>query len=134
MHVMNKELANKKELFEKAIDLLSGSEINREAFHETMNDLLLRIGGQDDTMHYQNIILSLLLSRWMREEVHNYKLDYCYSKLLKGKYTTSLKKRLNSIADDLCSDQTDYHVPELISIGDDIMVIVKERGWDTIDD
>lgn len=127
---MNREFLFKQDLFQRAINLLSSSEINTDDYLKVMNDLLLRFRHGNTTQERKEL-LSYLLNRWMSELVCNYKIDYCYSHILNLKRgNLSIYQRLNSIAAFDTISKEDYHVQELISIANDMMAIVKERKWD----
>ena len=127
----------KYELFQSAINLLSGKQSSK-TYHEVIHGLFNSITSNglystESSMKF----LSLLLNTWMKGIIRNYKLDRYYSEHF-GSCPKSMLRELDLLAgfpdvDDVWGHRdytiTDYHLPEFLSIADDVKIIMKERGW-----
>lgn len=118
------------ECFQDSINLLSSEEIDNQKYDEVIKFLSLDLSQYHTKLHERKIILSLLLTLWMREMAQNYKLDYVYSHQFKGKKSTSIKKELYSIFNSSINpDLDDYNLAEITALANDIKAIMRERGW-----
>ena len=118
------------ECFQDSINLLSSEEIDNQKYDEIIKLLSLDLSQYHTNLHERKIILSLLLTLWMREMAQNYKLDYVYSHQFKGKKSTSIRKELYSIFNSSINpDLDDYNLAEITALGNDIKAIMRERGW-----
>ena len=118
------------ECFQDSINLLSSEEIDNQKYDEVIKLLSLDLSQYHTNLHERKIILSLLLTLWMREMAQNYKLDYVYSHQFKGKKSTSIRKELYSIFNSSINpDLDDYNLAEITALGNDIKAIMRERGW-----
>lgn len=118
------------ECFQDSIYLLSSEEIDNQKYDEVIKLLSLDLSQYHTNLHEWKIILSLLLTLWMREMAQNYKLDYVYSHQFKGKKSTSIRKELYSIFNSSINpDLDDYNLAEITALGNDIKAIMRERGW-----
>ena len=136
MTVFDKE---KLELFHSSIDILSGKQ-SSQAYYDVVRGLF---DGITNRGLYDNDsglkFLSLLLNVWMKGMIRNYKLDRFYSEQRSfGFRPKSMLRELDILAGfpDIegvgkHSDYTttDYHLPEFLSIADDVKTIMRERGW-----
>lgn len=118
------------ECFQDSINLLSSEEIDNQKYDEVIKLLSLDLSQYHTNLHERKIILSLILTLWMREMAQNYKLDYVYSHQFKGKKSTSIRKELYSIFNSSINpDLDDYNLAEITALGNDIKAIMRERGW-----
>ena len=118
------------ECFQDSINLLSSEEIDNQKYDEIIKLLSLDLSQYHTNLHERKIILSLLLTLWMREMAQNYKLDYVYSHQFKGKKSTSIRKELYSIFNSSINpDLDDYNLAEITALANDIKAIMRERGW-----
>ena len=118
------------ECFQDSINLLSSEEIDNQKYDEIIKLLSLDLSQYHTNLHERKIILSLLLTLWMREMAQNYKLDYVYSHQFKGKKSTSIRKELYSIFNSSINpDLDDYNMAEITALANDIKAIMRERGW-----
>ena len=118
------------ECFQDSINLLSSEEIDNQKYDEIIKLLSLDLSQYHTNLHERKIILSLILTLWMREMAQNYKLDYVYSHQFKGKKSTSIRKELYSIFNSSINpDLDDYNLTEITALGNDIKAIMRERGW-----
>ncbi len=118
------------ECFQDSINLLSSEEIDNQKYDEVIKLLSLDLSQYHTNLHERKIILSLLLTLWMREMAQNYKLDYVYSHQFKGKKSTSIRKELYSIFNSSINpDLDDYNMAEITALANDIKAIMRERGW-----
>ena len=118
------------ECFQDSINLLSSEEIDNQKYDEVIKLLSLDLSQYHTNLHERKIILSLLLTLWMREMAQNYKLDYVYSHQFKGKKSTSIRKELYSIFNSSINPNLDdYNLAEITALANDIKAIMRERGW-----
>lgn len=118
------------ECFQDSINLLSSEEIDNQKYDEVIKLLSLDLSQYHTNLHERKIILSLLLTLWMREMAQSYKLDYVYSHQFKGKKSTSIRKELYSIFNSSINpDLDDYNLAEITALANDIKAIMRERGW-----
>ena len=117
--------------FQDSINLLSSEEIDNQKYDEVIKLLSHDLKYHDHcTLHERKILLSLLLTLWMRVMSQNYKLDYGYSHQFKGKKSTSIWKELYSIFNSSINpDLDDYNLAEITALANDIKAIMRERGW-----
>lgn len=116
--------------FQDSINLLSSEEIDNQKYDEVIKLLSLDLSQYHTNLHERKIILSLLLTLWMRVMAQNYKLDYVYSHQFKGKKSTSIRKELYSIFNSSINpDLDDYNLAEITALANDIKAIMRERGW-----
>lgn len=119
--------------FQDSINLLSSEEIDNQKYDEVIKLLSLDLSKYSKyhcTLHERKIMLSLLLTLWMRVMSRNYKLDYVYSHQFRGKKSTSISKELYSIFNSSINpDLDDYNLAEITALANDIKAIMRERGW-----
>ena len=116
--------------FQDSINLLSSEEIDNQKYDEVIKLLSLDLSQYHTNLHERKIILSLLLTLWMRVMAQNSKLDYVYSHQFKGKKSTSIRKELYSIFNSSINpDLDDYNLAEITALANDIKAIMRERGW-----
>ena len=118
------------ECYQDSINLLSSDEINNQKYDEVIKLLYYDLSQYHCTLHERKIMLSLLLTLWMRVMSQNYKLDYVYSHQFKGKKYTSIRKELFSIFNSSINpDLDDNNLAEITALANDIKAIMRERGW-----
>ena len=118
--------------FQDSINLLSSEEIDNQKYDEVIKLLSHDLSKYHYhcTLHDGKIMLSLLLTLWMRVMSWNYKLDYVYSHQFRGKKSTSISKELFSIFNSSINpDLDDYNLAEITALAKDIKAIMRERGW-----